>query len=70
MHHIKLAGEKVMVKLSDLSQTLDSDRYFTEDYREMMESVLREPVLKPPSGVGVKVPIHSTRSGLPHPPRR
>lgn len=65
-----------MIKLSDLSQTLDSDRYFTEEYREMMENTLKEPVLQPPPGVkgqqhpGVKVPIHSTRTGLPRPPQR
>jgi hypothetical protein len=63
-----------MIKLSDLSQTLDSDRYFSEEYREMMENVLKEPVLKPPPGVkgqhpGVNVPIHSTRTGLPRPPQ-
>ena len=59
-----------MVKLSDLTKTIDSDRYFTEDYREMMENVLREPVLKPSPGRGVNVPIHSSRFGLPPPPRR
>ena len=68
VHHVKVEGDSVKVKLSDLSETIDSDRYFTEDYREMMENVLKEPVLQPPRGVNV--PIHSTRSALPPPPRR
>lgn len=50
--------------MSDFSKTVDSDRYFTEPYREMMENVLHEPIL-PPGGPAVTVPIHSSRPGGP-----
>ena len=50
--------------MSDLSQPLDSDRYFTEEYKDLIEGVLKEPILQPNRRT-VTVPIHSTRTGLP-----
>ena len=67
VHGVKVEGDRVLVKLSELSRTLDSDRYYTEEYRELTESVLREPVLRQrqqlPWGRGGAA-IHSSRSGL------
>ena len=66
VHLVKVEGDSVLVKLSDQSRTLDSDRYYTEEYRELTESVLKEPVLRPrqqlPWGRGGA--IHSSRTGL------
>lgn len=63
---MKLKDEGVFLKLSTMATTLDSDRYFTEEFRQLTEKVLKEPVLN--KNPAVTVPIHSTRSGLP-PPR-
>lgn len=64
VHHVRIDGDSVFVMTSDLSKPVESDRYFTEPYREMMENVLQEPILQPNRPV-VSVPIHSTRTGLP-----
>ena len=60
---MRLDGDSVLVKLSDLDQKVDSDRYFTEQYRELMENVLKESVMQRQK-VPFKVPIHSSRTGL------
>ena len=73
----------MLVKLSDLSRALDSDRYYTEEYRELTENVLRKPVLQPRQplprggargwsqgvepGGRARVAIHSSRTGLSKP---
>jgi len=58
---VKAEGDSVYVKLSDMSIPVDSDHYFLEEYRELRENSLREPLLhRPPP----RVPIHSTRTGL------
>ena len=61
---MRIQGDDVFVRMSDLSKQLDSDRYFTEEYRELIENVLKEPVLQP-NRQAVNVPIHSSRTGLP-----
>lgn len=69
---MKLKDGQVYLKLSTGGSTLDSDRYFTEEYRHLIENVLKEPVLTraPNSLPAVNVPLHSNRSALPPPPRR
>lgn len=62
---MKVKDDAVLLKLSSSSPTLDSDRYFTEEYRQLIENVLKEPTLKPKGKMAVTVPIHSTRTGLP-----
>ena len=58
---MKAEGDSVYVKLSDMSSPVDSDHYYLEEYRELRENTLREPLLlRPP----LRVPIHSTRTGL------
>lgn len=63
-HHVKLEGDRVFLKLSTLDSTLDSDRYFTEEYRSLIENVLNEPVLKQ-APQPFQVPLHSSRTNLP-----
>lgn len=59
-----IQGDDIMIKLSDLTQrTLDSDRYFTEEYKTLVENVLKEPLLID-SREPLKVPLHSTRTNL------
>ena len=61
VHHVKTDGDTVFLKLSDLSKPVDSDRYFTDQYKSFMEGVLRDPVLhKPPS----RYPMHSSKKDL------
>jgi hypothetical protein len=62
IHHVRIEGDNVMVKISDLSSTLDSDRYFSEEYKTFMENVMDEPILVNPNAV--KVPLHSSRTNL------
>ncbi len=67
---MKVVGEEVCLKLSDLITELDSDRYFTKEYRQLIENVLKEPILQPlPPRPAVPYPLHSTRTGLPKPRR-
>lgn len=61
VHHVREDGEHVLVKLSDTSQELESDRYYTEPYRIFMENSLKE-MDRGQWGNAVKVPIHSTRT--------
>jgi nitrite reductase/ring-hydroxylating ferredoxin subunit len=61
VHHVRIDGDNVCLRLSDLSKQVESDRYFTEQYKAFIEGVLEQPVLqKPPP----RYPIHSTRKGL------
>ena len=62
IHHVKVEDDKVLVKISDLSTTLDSDRYYSEEYKVFMENALAEPILVKRDAV--KVPIHSSRTHL------
>ena len=65
MHQIRGDGEHVAVKISDPSQDqqeLESDRYYTEPYRVFIENSLKE---DGKHANAVKVPIHSSRTGLP-----
>ena len=58
---MKVEGDTVYVKLSDMSTSVASDRYYTEEYKELIDHVLQEPILhKPPS----RYPIHSSRKDL------
>ena len=61
VHHVKTEGDQVYVKLSDMSTPIDSDRYFQEEFRELRESTLKEPVLH---HAPLRVPLHSSRTGL------
>ncbi len=61
IHHTKIDGGMVYVKFSDLSQELDSDRYYSEEFKEFTKHVLEEPLLV---NNAVKVPIHSSRTHL------
>ena len=55
---MRVEGDSVYLKLSDLSQSVDSDRYFTEQYKRFVEAVLKQPVMhRPPP----RYPIHSFR---------
>ena len=67
---MRVKDGQVYVKISDGGPTLDSDRYFTEEYRTLIENVLKEPVLQSGRTPGVNVPLHSIRSDLPPAPRR
>ena len=58
---MKVEGGSVLVRLSDARQPVESDRYFTEPYRQLVEGVLREPVLARPP---LRLPLHSSRRGL------
>ena len=67
---MKVVRDEVYLKLSALTSELDSDRYFTEEYRHLIENVLKEPVLQPHQPrVGMSVPLHSIRTDLPAPRR-
>lgn len=58
---MRVEDETVYLKLSDLSRPVDSDRYFTEQYKVFVENVLEDPILhKPPS----RYPMHSSRKDL------
>ena len=64
MHQAREDGDYVAVKVSDPSQDqkeLESDRYYTEPYRVFIENSLKEDGKHVNA---VKVPIHSTRTGL------
>lgn len=61
VHHVKTEGDQVYVKLSDTSTPVDSDRYFQEEFRELRENTLKEPVLR---RAPLRVPLHSSRTGL------
>ncbi len=61
---MKVQDDQVFLKLSALTSTLDSDRYFTEEYRHLIQNVLKEPVLQP-NRPTPNVPLHSSRIGLP-----
>ena len=60
LHHVRVEGENVMVKVSDSPPEVESDRYYTEPYRIFMENSLKE--FNPDLLNAVKVPIHSTRT--------
>ena len=62
LHHVRVDGEHVMVKVLDTPPELESDRYYTEPYRIFMENSLKE--LDSDQMNAVRVPIHSTRTGL------
>ena len=62
LHHAKIKGDMVYVKVSDLDQELESDRYYSEEYKEFMKNALIEPMLV--NRDAVKVPIHSSRTHL------
>ena len=54
---MKVEGDSVYVKLSDLTQEVESDRYFSEQYKKFIKGVLEEPIMtKPP----LRYPIHSS----------
>ena len=53
---MKVVGDTVYLKLSDLSQNLESDRYFSEQYKPYIEGVLQEPLIRKPPP---RYPIHS-----------
>ena len=59
-HTVKVENGTVYVQLSDLTHEVDSDLYFTAQFKEMREATLKEPILqiRPPR---MKVPIHSHR---------
>lgn len=58
---MRVEGDTVYLKLSDTSRPVDSDRYFTEQYKVFVENVLKDPILqKPPP----RHPIHSSRKDL------
>ena len=58
---MRVEGDTVYLKLSDMSRPVDSDRYFTEQYKVFVENVLKDPILhKPPS----RYPMHSSRKDL------
>lgn len=60
VHHVRVEGDAVYLKLSDLSKPIESDRYFSEQYKIFI-GVLEQPLLqKPPS----RYPIHSSRKDL------
>ncbi len=59
IHHVKVEGGVVYVKVSDLGKELESDRYYSDEYREFMKNSLEEPTLANKNAV--KVPIHSSR---------
>lgn len=62
IHHAKIEGDTVYVKISDLEKELDSDRYYSDEYKEFMKNALDEPILV--NRDAVKVPIHSSRKHL------
>ena len=62
IHHVYVKEDIVYVKVSDLSQILESDRYYTDEYKVFMENALKEPMLV--NRDAVKVPLHSSRTNL------
>ena len=62
IHHVYVKEDIVYVKVSDLSQILESDRYYTDEYKVFMENALKEPLLV--NRDAVKVPLHSSRTNL------
>ena len=59
-HFVKVERGFVYIQLSDLAHKVDSDVYFSAQFKEMREATLKEPILqvRPPK---MKVPIHSYR---------
>ena len=57
VHHVRLEGDSVYLKLSDLTQQVDSDRYFSEQYKKFIKGVLEQPIMKRPP---LRYPIHSS----------
>lgn len=58
---MRVEGDAVYVKISDLSNPVESDRYFSEQYKTFIEGVLEQPLLKKPPS---RYPIHSSRKDL------
>ena len=58
---MKVEGDSVYLQLSDLTKELDSDRYFSEQYKKFIEGVLEQPVLQRPP---LRYPIHSSGKDL------
>ena len=61
VHHVLVEGDSVYVKLSDLSKEIESDRYFSEQYKKFIEGVLEQPIMRRPP---LRYPIHSSGKDL------
>lgn len=62
LHHAKVEGDMIYIKISELEQEVESDRYYGDEYKEFMKNALLEPILVDRNAV--QVPIHSSRKHL------
>ena len=58
-HHVLVRGDDIYVKPSTTDRELESDRYYSDEYKVFMENALKEPILVRENAV--TVPIHSSR---------